>query len=132
LIHYLPYILLNQDNAFQKLQDNKEQFNYTYVSGDPKLQLNIFKKSKRNINELLFNASLDGSLEVVKYLVEQGADIHDNNDLVLIWARGHLEVVKYLVEQGADIHAKNDAALKWASENGYYEVVIYLKEQMNN
>jgi ankyrin repeat protein len=37
----------------------------------------------------------------VKYLVEQGADIHADDDRALIWTanNGHLEVVKYLVEK---------------------------------
>ena len=43
---------------------------------------------------------------------------------------GHLEVVKYLVEQGADIHAHDydgpDASLRMASENGHLDVVDYL------
>ena len=40
---------------------------------------------------------------------------------------GHLEVVKYLVSNGANIHAQNDWALILASENGHLEVVKYLE-----
>ena len=43
---------------------------------------------------------------MVKYLVENGADIHVNNDKALFHAsrnNEHLEIVKYLVENGADI-----------------------------
>ena len=36
---------------------------------------------------------------------------------------GHFEVVKLLVEKGADIHALNDYALRYAAENGHLEVV---------
>ena len=35
--------------------------------------------------------------------------------------------MKYLVEQGADIHAENDQALRVASYNGYLEIVKYLE-----
>jgi ankyrin repeat protein len=38
----------------------------------------------------------------------------------------HIEVVKHLVEQGADIHARDDA-LRWATLNGRLDVVNYLK-----
>ena len=42
--------------------------------------------------------------------------------------RGHIEVVKYLVEHGADIHAVNEQALRLAKENGHIEIVKYLNE----
>ncbi len=56
----------------------------------------------------LILASAEGHLEVVKYLVSEGADIHAENDCAARWAsrKGHLEVVKYLVLEGADIHAE--------------------------
>jgi len=40
---------------------------------------------------------------------------------------GHLDVVKSLVESGANIHARDDA-LRWAAENGHIETVKYLVE----
>jgi hypothetical protein len=112
----------------------KEQFDYSYVSGNPELQLKIFKESKGKVDELLFNASNKGSLELVKYSLEKGANIHGNNDEALRWAsaNGQLEVVKYLVEQGANIHALNDNALIWASIYGHLEVVKYLVEHGAN
>ena len=39
---------------------------------------------------------------------------------------GHLDVVKYLIEKGANINAENDYALKCSAENGHLEVVKYL------
>jgi len=79
----------------------------------------IILKNKRRIDQ-----------EAIKYLVENGADIHARDDLALRWAAGncHLEVVKYLVEQGADIHARDDSALQLAAANGELEVVKYLVE----
>jgi len=40
---------------------------------------------------------------------------------------GHIEVVKYLVENGANISAQDDIALRWASQNRHIEVINYLK-----
>ena len=51
-------------------------------------------------------------MDVVKFLVEAGANIHAKNGCALnssiIW--GHLDIVKYLVESGAYVHAYNDPA----------------------
>ena len=38
---------------------------------------------------------------------------------------GHLDVVKYLVENGADVRAWDDCALRWAANNGHLEIVKY-------
>lgn len=42
-----------------------------------------------------------------------------------------LDVIKELVESGANIHADNDLALRWARLYGHLEVVEYL-ESINN
>ena len=88
-------------------------------------------KEQKKLNQKLIEAAQNGDLEIVKYLVNQGVNIHANDDEALRDAsyNGQLEVVKYLVEQGADIHAKNDYALRYSSENGYLEIVKYLIEQ---
>jgi len=64
-------------------------------------------------------------------LVEQGADLHAQNDYALRLAaeNGHLKVVKYLLEQGANLHADNEKALRLAALYGHLEVVKYLLEE---
>ena len=52
------------------------------------------------------------NLELVKYLVEHGADINakdksGNTALMIASKDMNLEMVKYLVEHGADVNAKN-------------------------
>jgi ankyrin repeat protein len=78
----------------------------------------------------LTEAAKDGHLETVQYLIENGADIHADNDYALQWAagNGHLDVVRYLVENGADIHADNDLALRYTAGNGHLDVVRFLVE----
>jgi len=58
-------------------------------------------------------AARNGHRELVKYLLEQGADLHAENDeaLQLAAVNGHLEVVKYLLEQGADSNLINEQML---------------------
>jgi ankyrin repeat protein len=52
-----------------------------------------------------------------------------SNEEVLCWASycGKLDIVKLLVEEGANIHYKNDYAIRCARANGYLEVVKYLE-----
>ena len=50
--------------------------------------------------------------------------------IILASSNGHLEVVKYLLDKGADINAKDNdckTALMLASYNGYLEVAEFLK-----
>jgi len=56
---------------------------------------------------------LKGHFQIVKYLVEHGANIHARNDAALTNSveYGYFEIVKYLVENGANIHAVDDEAL---------------------
>ena len=70
-------------------------------------------------------------LEVVKYLVSQGADLRAdvNYDVEVASENGHLEVVKYLVSQGANVQNRDNWAVQVASENGHLEVVKYLVSQ---
>ena len=83
---------------------------------------------------VLHRAAAYGHLEVVKYLVGQGASLTAKNDsgfLVLHLAApaGHLEVVKYLVGQGASLTAKGrngETALHSAATVDELEVVKYL------
>lgn len=80
------------------------------------------------------NSAKNGYLEVDKFLVENGANIHvgdENSDecaLIKSATNSHLEVVKYLVEKGADIHASDECALILSAKYGYSEVVRFLVE----
>jgi ankyrin repeat protein len=82
-------------------------------------------------NSDLTKAVKKADLDLVKKLIEQGADIHFNNDRALRSAslNGHLHIVKYLVNKGANIHIYDDEALGDASVNGHLDIVKYLIEQ---
>ena len=81
--------------------------------------------------DILTYASYHGHLDVVKYLIEHGVDVHLGEDSALMYAilQGHLEIVKYLVESGADIHAQANYAFTAAAEKGHLEILNYLREK---
>lgn len=77
----------------------------------------------------------NNNLELVKRLVELGADIHIQDDLPLTQACfiGNLEIVEFLVEQGANVNYddhKGRKAIDFAEQEGYTEIVNYLKSKM--
>lgn len=53
---------------------------------------------------LIYMAALKGKLATVKFLVENGADFHVNNESPLQVAAGwgHVDVVEYLLSKGAN------------------------------
>lgn len=64
-------------------------------------------KIKKLSEDVLELSARSGYLDVIKYGVELGEDIHFKDDILLSLAAngGHIDIVKYLVELGADIHA---------------------------
>ena len=87
----------------------------------------------RNWTSLLLSAS-NGNSEMVKYLIDNGADFNARNDeqwtaLLYAASQGSFELVKYLVENGADVNAKQNrewTVLMYASSVGTFEMVDYL------
>jgi ankyrin repeat protein len=115
----------------------KEDYGYSYVGGNPILQLEIFqaseyrgpsKKKKISPLRLLSNSAERGDLVLVKYAIAKGVDIHYNNEYALraACAMGHLEMAKYLISLGANIYKYFEDVLKLASLNGHLEMVKYL------
>lgn len=113
--------LSNED--FSELSDIKEL-----------IEKEIFSQEEKDQSLLL--ASEKGNLEVVKELIEVGADVNffkveyfteSITPLKLAAENGHLEVVKELINAGAnvnfDIDAYKKTALSLAAENGHLEVV---------
>ena len=89
----------------------------------------------RDGRTVLIYAAWNGSTEVVKTLIEIGANINiqnDNGDTALRLAarRGLTEIVKILVENGADMNIKDSrygrTALIYAAREGRTEVVKLL------
>jgi hypothetical protein len=80
------------------------------------------------MNYLLIESAKNGNLEDVRNALNNGADIHVENDQALIVAagRGRLEVVRLLLDRGANIHAQDDQALINAALTDRLEIVRLL------
>ena len=85
--------------------------------------------SINKLNEELLQATKDGDLEVVKSLVDQGADVNvkdkeNATPLMRSVSRNYQAIVKLLIEQGADVNAIND----WGYTPLKYAIKLNLKE----
>lgn len=75
-------------------------------------------------NQALKISSQNGYLELVEYLIENGAN--RNDALRYSSEKGHLNIVRYAITHGANIHVYGDLPLLLASKNGHLNVVKYL------
>ena len=93
-------------------------------------------------------AAQNGHLEVVRLLLERGANVNAQNTDELWWRErrtplhfaaqnGHLDVVRLLLERGANVNAETSGVAGWtplhfAAQNGHLEVVRVLLERGAN
>ena len=86
----------------------------------------------------LMNASAMGNVEVVRDLIQSGADVNQigprrSTALMFATGAGHLDVVKELVECGANIELTEDGgwnALRFAEEDGEDEIANFLRDRL--
>lgn len=109
-------------NGFEIGDDDPESLetpliNYTYGRNLEMIKLLVTQGAYLYGNEynwddspILSIAVEFGKLDIIKYLVGAGIDIHYNNNTALKNAayNNNLEVVKYLVEMGANVNAINN------------------------
>jgi hypothetical protein len=70
-----------------------------------------------------------GDVNTWKWLVENGVDVNDALMSASGFGYGYLEIVKYLIGKGADIHFENGWALRYAKFYDKLDVVKYLIEK---
>ena len=116
----------------------REDFQFEYNGGNFMKQLALLEKYP-DINKLLLQSSKSGELDIVKYALKKGADIHageytttSEDALALASEYNRLDIVKYLIESGADVNGDNNIALRNASTKGHLEIVKYLVENGAN
>lgn len=99
---------------------------------------NLLKGKNERGRSLIHIAAAKGHLNIVKFLVENGADvnlmekIHNLRPLHFASRYGHLKVVMFLLEKGADLHARekdNETALSYAVSSPSLDTVKFLVEK---
>ena len=85
---------------------------------------------EERLSSALNLACINGDMQTVNYLrFEAKATLED--DAVLNAAKnGHLQLVKELINDGANVRRYDDHALHWACGNGHFEMVKYLIEEV--
>ena len=82
-------------------------------------RFNIFDSSNNDSNQTpLHLAALEGHLDVVMLLIQQGANINSlntSNETPLHYAsrQGHLDIIEYLIKIGANIFQKTSNIIFW-------------------
>ena len=78
-------------------------------------------------NTALREASENGFLKVIEYLIDLGANINCINNYVHVSCEnGHLDVIAFFYKNGINFHYENDRPLRAAAEKGQLDVVKYL------
>lgn len=85
-------------------------------------------------SSMIGTSASNGHFEVVKFFVENGADIHANSEFALKSSakNNHFSIVKYLVEKGADIHVDNDYPFQYSAHHEYFKLIKFLIENGAN
>lgn len=79
------------------------------------------------INEALVSYAHNGNIEFVEEMIELGGNIHYKGNEAVKWSAGYgqLEMVKYLLDKGAEIEL--NWAIELAKQNKHSEIINYLE-----
>jgi hypothetical protein len=90
--------------------------------------------SPDDLDGMMMEMAKQGNVLGITIFLEQGADIHAEDDWALRRASemGQRDVVQLLLDRGADIHYEDDWALQRASEGGHRDVVQLLLDRGAN
>nr|AEX62396.1 putative ankyrin repeat protein [Moumouvirus Monve] len=111
---YLPYMCL-----FSNLEIVKYFANYSIFRGE-----NI---DDDILDECLKNAAVS-RLDIVKYLVEIGANINNSDLYTEAIINGHIDIVKYLVECGVDYQIIADKIIQTLINYGHVKILEYFMD----
>jgi len=113
--------------------DVNRHFQWACYSGQLQVAQSLLEKGT-NVNDTagkytaLEGACIGGYIEIIKFLLKNGALITDNRAFQAACKYGHFEIVKFLFDKGADIHSDDESPLFHACLGGYIEIIRFLFE----
>jgi hypothetical protein len=136
----LGFVVLQAQIISAQTNPNRQLMDAVYAGNLSGVQRAV--SSGANVNDLnsepLRMAAMYGHLQIVRYLVENGADpnlrnssMYSQTPLIGAASKGHIDIVIYLVENGARVNLRNkegSTAASIAYDEGEIEIYNYLKE----
>jgi len=121
---------LNEKLIKAILQGDEIEVNKLLVLG---ADVNTVIDTASNCIPVLTYASKNDEIEIVKLLLEAGADINAEDGAALEKASyfGLIEIVKLLLDAGVDVYAGDHSALHSAEWEGHSEIVKLIIEKGN-
>ncbi len=122
-------IAANQLSHIKSLfTDEIEQLKYICRNGNYLLIGGCFQNMNKNVqfwNDMMYGACLGGHMEIVKYMIEKGAN-NWNVGLYDACEGGHMEIVNFIIKKGADGW---NWGLRGACQGGHMEIVKLIIEK---
>lgn len=123
------------DEGHRDMEYGQNYFYLACVQG--RLDIMQWMFSNNNINnkidinghhgKALIQAVVRGYMQIIKWLITNGADIKINNEIFLYACDyGHFEIAQYLQSIGADIYVQNGNAFLISIERYYDDIALWL------
>lgn len=116
------------------LKESIENFDFNNIKIAIEGGANVHMLSEYSLRRIietavtLFNNKPNEAYNIVKYLLEHGADPHINDEHIFRYASmvGLFDIVKLLINYNVNIHVDNDVALYLAIKYKHYNIVYLL------
>jgi len=104
-----------------------KKINYLVFDGVLSEIQSLFLIGKYNVHEEIGHAAIMGQTHVVKFCVDNGANLLSKNwALISVSQFGFIDIVQYLVENGANVNFHNAVCLQRACNSNHLEIAKYL------
>ena len=124
----IPVANLLLQKGCQINQYNNRVIKHAVISGREDVVKFVLDNGADPVDYALIYACEDNNPGIVKLLLDYGAnvDAQDSRCLRIASEEGYVEIVKLLIKYGTNIGSRNNYAVRWAATNNHAEVVKVL------